>query len=322
MGNKLISTLLTAICMVTSASGQTTYPNKPITVIVTVNAGTGADIALRTVIQKMSENMGSPIVIENLPGAAGLLGANKVASAIPNGYTIGGFNEGPVNSVPQLYPNVTYDPFTSFAPIGLVARISFVMIVSPNLPVNTVKEFIELSHTPGSQLSYASGGNGSPMHLAMELFKAATQTNALHVPYRSTPTAWTDVMAGRIPVMMSSLAPVLELIRAKKVNTLGVASLARSPLLPDVPTIAESGVPGFTYSTWTGLVAPKNTPQPIISKLNYEMIKAINDPAIKQRLISSGLEPVGSTPEQLELQIRTGYNNIARIIKSAGITAD
>ena len=308
--------------MVTSAYGQTTYPNKPITVIVTVNAGTGADIALRTVIQKMSENMGSPIVIENLPGAAGLLGANKVASAIPNGYTIGGFNEGPVNSIPLLNPNVTYDPFTSFAPIGLVARISFVMIVSPNLPVKTVKEFIELSHTPGSQLSYASGGNGSPMHLAMELFKAATQTNTLHVPYRSTPTAWTDVMAGRIPVMMSSLAPVLELIRAKKVNALGVASLDRSPLLPDVPTIAESGVPGFTYSTWTGLVAPKNTPQPIISKLNYEMIKAINDPAIKQRLISSGLEPVGSTPEQLELQIRTGYNNIARIIKSAGIKAD
>lgn len=308
--------------MVTSAYGQTTYPNKPITVIVTVTAGTGADIALRTVIQKMSENMGSPIVIENLPGAAGLLGANKVASAIPNGYTIGGFNEGPVNSIPLLNPNVTYDPFTSFAPIGLVARISFVMIVSPNLPVKTVKEFIELSHTPGSQLSYASGGNGSPMHLAMELFKAATQTNTLHVPYRSTPTAWTDVMAGRIPVMMSSLAPVLELIRAKKVNALGVASLDRSPLLPDVPTIAESGVPGFTYSTWTGLVAPKNTPQPIISKLNYEMIKAINDPAIKQRLISSGLEPVGSTPEQLELQIRTGYNNIARIIKSAGIKAD
>ena len=308
--------------MVTSAYGQTTYPNKPITVIVTVTAGTGADIALRTVIQKMSENMGSPIVIENLPGAAGLLGANKVASAIPNGYTIGGFNEGPVNSIPLLNPNVTYDPFTSFAPIGLVARISFVMIVSPNLPVKTVKEFIELSLTPGSQLSYASGGNGSPMHLAMELFKAATQTNTLHVPYRSTPTAWTDVMAGRIPVMMSSLAPVLELIRAKKVNALGVASLDRSPLLPDVPTIAESGVPGFTYSTWTGLVAPKNTPQPIISKLNSEMIKAINDPAIKQRLISSGLEPVGSTPEQLELQIRTGYNNIARIIKSAGIKAD
>ena len=309
--------------MVTGAYGQTTYPNKPITVIVTVAVGSAADIALRTVLQKMSENMESPIVIENLQGASGLLGATKVASVIPNGYTIGGFNEGPVNSVPQLYPNVPYDPFTSFAPIGLVARISFVMIVSPDLPVKTVKEFIALSHTPGSQLSYASpGGNGSPMHLAMEIFKAATKTNALHVPYRSTGAAATDVMAGRVQVTITSLAPVLELIRAKKVNALGVASLNRSPLLPDVPTIAESGVPGFTYSTWTGLVAPKNTPQPIISKLNSEMIKAINDPAIKQRLISSGLDPVGSTPEQLELQIRTGYNNIARIIKSAGITSD
>jgi tripartite-type tricarboxylate transporter receptor subunit TctC len=288
-----------------------------------VGVGSGADIALRTVVQKMSENMEIPIVIENLQGAAGLLGAAKVASVIPNGYTIGGFNEGPVNSVPQLYPNVPYDPFTSFAPIGLVARISFVMIVSPDLPVKTVKEFIALSHTPGSQLSYASpGGNGSPMHLAMEIFKAATKTNALHVPYRSTGAAATDVMAGRVQVTITSLAPVLELIRAKKVNALGVASLNRSPLLPDVPTIAESGVPGFTYSTWTGLVAPKNTPQPIILKLNSEMIKAINDPAIKQRLISLGFEPVGSTPEQLELQIRTGYNNIARIIKNAKITAD
>jgi len=309
--------------MVTGAYGQTTYPNKPITVIVTVAVGSAADIALRTVLQKMSENMESPIVIENLQGASGLLGATKVASVIPNGYTIGGFNEGPVNSVPQLYPNVPYDPFTSFAPIGLVARISFVMIVSPDLPVKTVKEFIALSHTPGSQLSYASpGGNGSPMHLAMEIFKAATKTNALHVPYRSTGAAATDVMAGRVQVTITSLAPVLELIRAKKVNALGVASLNRSPLLPDVPTIAESGVPGFTYSTWTGLVAPKNTPQPIISKLNYEMIKAINDPAIKQRLISLGFEPVGSTPEQFELQIRTGYDKIAKIIKSAGITAD
>ena len=320
MSNKLILVLLTAICMVTSAYGQTTYPNKPITVIVTVGVGSGADIALRTVIQKMSENMEIPIVIENLHGAAGLLGASKVASVIPNGYTIGGFNEGPVNSVPLLNPNVTYDPFTSFAPIGLVARISFVMIVNSDLPVKTVKEFITLSQ--GSQLAYASGGNGSPMHLAMEIFKAATQTNILHVPYRNTVAGVTDVVAGRASVMITSLAPTLELIRAKKVNALGVASLARSPLLPDVPTIAESGLPGFTYSTWTGLVAPKNTPQPIISKLNSEMIKAINDPAIKQRLISLGFEPVGSTPEQLESQIRTGYNNIARIIKSASIKAD
>ena len=325
MSNKLISILLTALCIICTvprAYGQNPYPNKPITMIVPHPTASAGDIVMRIVTQKMSDNMGQPISIENISGAAGMIGGEKVAKASPDGYTIGGFSDAVVNGIPLLYSNVPYNPFTSFVPVGMVAHITFVMIINPDLSVKTVKEFIALSNTPGSQLSYASGGNGSPMHFAMEIFKATTQTNILHIPYRSSITGVTDIIAGRVPVMITSLAPVLDLIRVKKVNALGVASLARSPLLPDIPTIAESGLPEFTYSSWMGIYAPKNTPQPIISKLNSEMIKAINDPAIKQRLISLGFEPVGSTPEQLELRIRTGYNNIAKIIKSAGIKAD
>jgi tripartite-type tricarboxylate transporter receptor subunit TctC len=322
MSNKLISILLTAICMTTSAYGQTTYPNKPITVIVSVAVATGGDVAIRMVAQKMSENMGVTIAIENLPGAGGILGGERVAKAPPDGYIIGGFTDAAVTTSPLLYPNLPYDPFISFVPVGLLAHITMVMITSPTLQVKTVKELIALSHAQGSPLSYASGGSGSPMHLSMEIFKATTQTNILHIPYRSAMSGVTDVMGGRVSVMIMSLAPTLELIHAKKVNALGVTSSTRSSLLPDLPTVAESGLPGFAFSAWVGLVAPKNTPQHIISKLNSEMVKAMNDPVIKQRLISLGFDPVGSSPEQLATQMRTGYNKNAKIIKSAGITAD
>ena len=308
--------------MTTSAYGQTTYPNKPITVIVSVAVATGGDVAIRMVAQKMSENMGVAIAIENLPGAGGILGGERVAKAPPDGYIIGGFTDATVTTSPLLYPNLHYDPFISFVPVGLLAHITMVMITSPTLQVKTVKELIALSHAQGSPLSYASAGSGSPMHLSMEIFKATTQTNILHIPYRSAMSGVTDVMADRVSVMIMSLAPTLELIHAKKINALGVTSSTRSSLLPDLPTVAESGVPGFTYSAWVGLVAPKNTPQHIISKLNSEMVKAMNDPVIKQRLISLGFDPVGSSPEQLATQMRTGYNKNAKIIKSAGITAD
>lgn len=298
------------------------YPNRGILMVVPLATASATDVLMRVVAQKMGESMGQQIAIENIPGAAGMLGGEKVARAAPDGYVIGGFSDAVVNGVPLLYPNVPYDPFTSFAPVGLTAWVTFVMIAHPSLPVRTAKDFIVLARAQKEPMDYASGGNGSPMHLAMEVFKADAGIRLNHIPYRGSITGVLDVTAGRVPVMITSLAPVLESIRAGKLRALGITSLKRSPLLPETPTVAESGVPNFTYATWQAIYAPRNTPRAIVERLNTEMVRAVNDPATRERLVKLALEPATSTPEQLAAQTRSGYDNIARIIKAANIKAD
>jgi len=298
------------------------YPNKSILMVVPLPTASATDVLMRIVAQKMGENLGQQIVIENIPGAAGMLGGEKVSRGAPDGYVLGGFSEAVVNGVPLLYPNVPYDPFTSFAPVSLTAWVTFVMIVHPSLPVKTAKDFIALARSQKDLMDYASGGNGSPMHIAMEMFKSAAGVKLNHIPYRGSITGVLDVTAGRVPVMITSLAPVLEIIRANKLHALGVTSVVRSPLLREVPTVAESGVPGFSYSTWQAIYTPRNTPRPIVDRLNAEMAKAVNDPGVKDRLIKLAFEPTSSTPEQLALQTRKGYDSLAKIIKDAGIKAD
>ena len=310
-----------ALCAAANAGAQA-YPNKGILMVVPLPTASATDVVMRIVTQKMGENMGQNIAIENVPGAAGMLGGEKVSRAAPDGDTIGGFSDAVVNGVPLLYPNVPYDPFTSFAPVGLTAWVTFVMIAHPSLPVKTAKDFVALAKAQNDPMDYASGGNGSPMHLAMEVFKSMSGVKLNHIPYRASTAGVLDVTAGRIPVMITSLAPVLETIRAGKLRALGIASLQRSPLLPEVPTVSESGVKGFTYATWQAIYAPRNTPRAIIDRLNGEMVKAVNDPGVKDRLIKSALEPATSTPEQLAAQTRSGYDKIAKIIKDAGIKAD
>ncbi len=323
MNSKTIKAGIATLALL--AAGQAaaqSYPNKGILMVVPLPTASATDVVMRIVTQKMGENLGQQITIENIPGAAGMLGGEKVSRGAPDGYTIGGFSDAVVNGVPLLYPNVPYDPFTSFAPVGLTAWVTFVMIAHPSLPVKTARDFVTLAKAQQEPMDYASGGNGSPMHLAMEVFKSMTGVKLNHIPYRASTAGVLDVTAGRIPVMITSLAPVLETIRAGKLRALGIASLQRSPLLPDVPTVSESGVKGFTYATWQAIYAPRNTPRTIIDRLNAEMVKAVNDPAVKDRLIKSALEPATSTPEQLAAQTRSGYDKIAKIIKDAGIRAD
>ena len=310
-----------ALCAASQAGAQA-YPNKGILMVVPLATASATDVVMRIVTQKMGENMGQQITIENIPGAAGMLGGEKVARGAPDGYTLGGFSDAVVNGVPLLYPNVPYDPFTSFAPVGLTAWVTFVMMTHPSLPVKNAKEFVALAKAQSAPMDYASGGNGSPMHLAMEVFKSSTGLKLNHIPYRGSITGVLDVMAGRVPVMITSLAPVLENIRAGKLRALGVTSLQRSPMLPDVVTVSESGVKGFTYATWQAIYAPRNTPRAIIDRLNAEMIKAVNDPQVKDRLIKQALEPATSTPEQLAAQTRSGYDKIAKIIKDANVKVD
>jgi tripartite-type tricarboxylate transporter receptor subunit TctC len=298
------------------------YPSKPIQMIVPLGIATAADVMMRVVAQKMSENMGQQITVENHPGAAGLVGGERVARAAADGYTLGGFSDTVVNAVPLLYPKVPYDPFTSFEPVSMVAAITFVMFVHPSLPAKNLKEFIAFAKARPGQLDYASGGAGSPMHIAMELFKIATGTSLTHIPYKGANLGVVDVLSGRVPVMITSLATVLSNIRDGKLRSLGVGSPERSSLLPDVPTLSEAGLPGFTYFTWGAIYAPRGTPKPIIVKLNSEAVKAVNDAKVRERLLAMGLEPGSSTPEQLATATRNGHAKMAKVIKEAGIRLD
>ncbi len=296
-----------------------TYPAKSITMIVPVQAGSGADSILRIVANKMSENMKQQIVLENLPGAAGLIGMERAARAPTDGYTIAGVNDGSLYMTPFLYKKINYDPL-GFEPISLVAAINWILISHPSLPTKTVKEFIALAKSRPNQIDYASGGNGSPQHIAMELFASQTGIKVHHVPYRGATGAAMDVVGGQVQCMFTATSIVLGNVREGKVRGLGVGSLKRSSVLPNVPTIAEAGVPGFEYATWAGIFASKGTPKAIIDKLNTEAVKAVNDPGTRDRLQQLALDPVGSSPEELGKATREGYDRMGKFIRKLGLT--
>ncbi len=298
------------------------YPSKPINMLIPLQAGSSVDAILRTVANKMSENMGQQIVVENQAGASGLIGTERLAKAAPDGYTIAGLNDGVLTMLPHMRANLPFDPLSSFEPVSLVAEISWVLIAGPNYEAKSVADLVRLAKARPGQIDYSSGGNGSPQHVAMEVFKAATSTYMTHIPYRGATQSAMDVMSGQIPVSMSGLSIVISHIKAGKLRALAVANPTRSPLLPDVPTIAESGVPGYEFSTWGALFMPKGTPQPIIDRLHAEVVKAVNDATVRERLSNLGLVPRGSTPAELAEATRTGLAKMGKVIKAAGIKSE
>ena len=304
------------------ACAQQPYPAKPILLISPVQAGSAGDTSIRLVAQKMSEHIGQQVLVENQPGAAGMIGAERVARAAPDGYTIGGISDSTLTYVPILQHKTNYDPLNVLEPVSLVAMSTWVLIAHPSLPVRNVKEFVALAKAQPGKLDYASAGNGGSHHVVMEMFKAATGISLVHIPYRGATQAALDVRSGRIPVMFSALAVVLATIKDGKLHALAVATENRSPLLPDVPTLSESGVPGFVFSTWTGIYAPKGTPRPIIERLNAETANAVNDNAVRERLKSLGADPRPTTPEQLADLTRSTFAKMAKIIKEAGIKGE
>ena len=314
----LIAVLAAAMSYVAAAQAQT-YPSKPIQMIVPVQAGSGADAILRIVANKMSENLKQQIVLDNQPGAAGLIAMERAARAPTDGYVIAGVNDGSLVMTPHLYKKVNYDALNSFDPVSLLAQINWVLIANPHLPTKNVKEFIALAKARPAEIDYASGGNGSPQHIAMEVFAARTGIKLNHVPYRGATQAALDVVGGQMPCMFTATSIVLGNIRDGKVRALGVGSAKRSALLPDVPTIAEGGVPGFEYFTWAGIFVSKGTPKAIIDKLNAEAVKAVNDPATRDRLRESALDPVGSSAEDLGRITRESYERMGALIRKIGL---
>jgi tripartite-type tricarboxylate transporter receptor subunit TctC len=297
------------------------YPAKPILLLMPLQAGSAVDVMVRIVVQKMSDNMGRQIVVENQPGAAGLIGAERLKRAAPDGYTIGSLNDSILTMIPNIRP-VPYDPVKDFAPVGVVAGITWVMVANNDLPVKTVPEFIALAKSRPGQIDYSSGGNGSPQHVAMEAFKAATGTYVVHIPYRGATAAALDVISNQVQVHFSAVSIVLPYIRSGRMRALGVPSAQRSTLLPNVPTMAEAGVPGFEWRTWASIVVPAGTPKPIVDLLNAELVKAVNAPEVREKLIAQGLEPIGSRPEIVTQWTQDGLKRMRAIVERAGIRAE
>ena len=304
-----------------SASSQSNFPNRTIQTIMPLQAGSGVDILMRPVVQKMGESLGQAITIENIPGGAGLIGAVKVAQSSADGYVLGAFNDSILTMLPNLYKKVDYDPIQSFSPISEVAAITFVLVANPTFPGNTAADLVRIAKEKPGKIDYASGGNGSPQHIGMEIFRQYTGAPIVHIPYRGAAAAVTDVMAGQVPVMISALSVVLPHIRAGKLKALGVASKTRSPLLPNTPTINES-IKGYEFSTWGALIAPKGTSPAIIEKLNESLATALKDQKLREQLIQQGFEFVPLGPDHLKEMIAQGLVKMKKVIKDGGIQPD
>ena len=323
------TSLLVALTLVAALTGTTTaalaqsgYPRKPIVMIVPLQAASAVDNGARLVAQKMGENMGQSIVIENQPGAAGLIGTERVARAAPDGYTIGGYNDSIMTMLPNLHAKLPWDIVKDFEPVSLVASIEWGLVVPPNSPFNSAADVIAAAKANPGALNYSSGGNGSPQHVAMELFMAGAGIKMTHVPYRGATAAALDIATGQIQVHLSGLPTVWPLIKGGKVKLIGVGSPRRIAIAPDAPTIAESGLPGFEFYSFFALVAPAGTPREIIGRLNAEVVKATSAPDVREKLLAQGFTVRASSPEELGRATRDQLARYATLFKQANIKLD
>jgi tripartite-type tricarboxylate transporter receptor subunit TctC len=304
------------------AGAQAAYPNHPILMIVPLAAGSAVDAAARIVTQKMSANIGQQIIIENQPGAAGLIGAERVARAAPDGYTVGGFNDSIMTMLPNLYPKMTWDILRDFEPVSLVATVEWGLVAGNDTSFRSAGDLIAAAKGSPGKIFYASGGNGSPQHIAMALFASAAGVTMTHVPYKGATQAAIDVAGGQVPVGFQGLATVSALLKGNKLRLIGVTTRGRLPQFPDVPTVSESGLPGFEFNSWFAVMAPAGTPRDIVARLNSEIVRALADPAVRAQLTDQGLTPRGSSAEELGSATRDQLAKYARLIKQAGITTE
>jgi len=295
------------------------YPTRPVRVILGVPAGGTPDVLARTVTPGMAELLGQQLVVDNRGGAGGRIGAELAAHAAPDGYTLFMTSPGALTIAPHVTKNLPYDALKDFAPVSLIATGPFLLIVHPSVPAKTVKEVIALDKAAPGKLNYASSGSGTPNHMAMELFKSMAGVSFNHVPYKGAPQAVTDLLGGRVSVTMNSIGPVLAHIKAGRLRALGIAGTQRSPALPDVPTIAESGVPGYESGSWMGLLAPAKTPPKILERLNAVAVKTVHAPDTHARLEALGAVPVGDSPQQFAARIRREYEQNGKVVKTAGV---
>ncbi|MGH8619801.1 MAG: Bug family tripartite tricarboxylate transporter substrate binding protein [Burkholderiales bacterium] len=294
------------------------FPAKPIRLIVPFPPGGGNDTVARAVGQELAKPLGQQVVIDNRPGAGGALGAELAAKAPPDGHTLflAGVASHGIN--PALNPKLPYDPIRDFAPVSLLASAPLILVVHPSLPARSVKELIALAKAKPGALNYASNGPGSSSHMAGELFKLSTRTDLVHIPYKGLSPALTDLMSGQVQIMFSSAVAMLPQVKAGRLRGLATTGAKRPAAIPDLPTVAEAGVPGYETGSWYGIVAPAGTPPDIVNRLSAEMQKIVRQPAIQERFNAEAASPVGSTPQEFVTHLQREKERWTKVVKATG----
>jgi tripartite-type tricarboxylate transporter receptor subunit TctC len=298
------------------------YPNKPIRLIVAFPPAGATDVVARAIGQKLSEALGQQVFVENRPGAGGNIGAELAAKSTPDGYTL--FLAAVTNHAiaASVYSKLNYDLTTSFTPVSLVANVPHMLVAHPSVPVNSAKELIALAKAKPGELNAASQGNGTLSHLELELFKSSAGVNLVHVPYKGSSNAMPDLLAGQVSLFFDSIPSALPQVKAGKLKALGVLTSKRLAFLPNIPTIAESGMPGFEANNWFAVLAPAGTPKEVVNLLNAQIAKAVAMPDLRERLASQGAILESSTPEQLSAIIRSDITKWAKVVKNSGASID
>jgi tripartite-type tricarboxylate transporter receptor subunit TctC len=310
-----------AVALPVSQPMAQAYPARSITFVVPFPAGGSADTIMRLIGQHLSQRWGQSVVIENKPGTGGNIGNDAVAKAAPDGYTFL-MSPSSISIVPHLYSKLNYDPMKDFVPVTLVGNIPMVIVVNPDFPAKTLLELIAMAKAKPGDITYASAGNGTTNHLATEMFKVMTGIDMLHIPYRGNPLAVVDVIGGRVPVFFDFVLTGLPHVREGKVRALATTGATRAPVLPNVPTAIEAGVPGFETGTWFGVYAPAGTPKAITDKLNAEILAILDIPAVKERLSGLGVELWAKGPAELAALTKADFEKWGPVVQKAGIKLD
>jgi tripartite-type tricarboxylate transporter receptor subunit TctC len=321
----LLSTIMAATALVNAiaAAAQTpadaAYPNRPIRMIAPSSAGGPVDVMTRVIAQGLTQVLGQQVVVDNRAGAAGMIGAELVATAVPDGHTVLSAFSGPLVIAPHLAPKAPYNTLKDFAPVSLTIQGQYVLLVHPSLPATSVKDLIALAKERPGKLNFASGGTGTGLHLAFELLKISAGVDIVHVPYKGAGPGVTALLAKEVDMMFNGIAPAIPHVKSGRLRVLAVAGQKRAALLPDVPTVAEAAGLNYSTSGWYGVVAPAKTPRAIVNKLHAAVVKTLATPAVNGTLVKQGVEPVGSTPEEFAKHIREEWVKWEKVIRSAGL---
>jgi len=320
--SRLGAALVASLCALVVTPAAAAYPDRPIRLVVPFPAGGGADALARTIMPRVAQELGATIVIDNRPGAGGNVGAEHVAHAAPDGYTLLYGTNGTHAINRTLYAQQGFDPVRDFAPVSRMTQIAALMVVNPSVPARSVSELVEYAKANPGKVFFASAGNGTTSHLAGELFKTVASVDIVHVPYRGGALAAADVAGGQVQMMIDVMPNVLPLASGGKLRALGVTTATRVPAAPDIPTVAESGLPGFEVSAWDGIFAPAGTPAAVVDRLNAAIRQALADPKVRESLVGRGAQPVPSTPDELARHVAAESEKWARVVRQSGAKID
>ena len=320
--SRLLCLGLVLLGLVSTSVQAQNYPNKPIRLIVPFPPGGGNDVIARLIAQKLSDRFGQQVVVDNKAGANGIVGLQALMQSPADGYTLAVAAAGPMAVNPSLYDKLPYDPTKDFSPITNLVNYPLLLVVHPSVPVKTTLDLVNLAKVKPQQLFFASPGSGNSGHLAGELFNTMAHVQTVHVPYKGQGPALADLLTGQVQMLYSSIPSVLPQVRSGQLNALAVGSAKRLPSLPDIPTIAETGVPGYEAYSWVGIVAPAKTPKAIVTRLNQEIVDILKQKDVAEKLNQQGALPVGDTPEQFAAYIKTEIDKWGAVVRAANIKAD